>query len=74
MKISQRAGKDYMKEALNVAIGSSLPKFHVALFQAFLKADSENLAKLTAAFPEEAALFNRWKQFGMDTSSNEIVI
>jgi hypothetical protein len=60
-----------MKRFLNEAIGAPHMSFYVALFKAIRRADPENLAKLKSVFPDEVALYERWKTFGMDISGPE---
>ncbi len=51
-----------------------LDNFNVTLFRAMKKADKDNLLALEKAFPEHYKVFDGWKRFGLDYTSQDLVI
>jgi hypothetical protein len=52
----------------------TVKSFHECLFLAFLRADEENFKKLESVFQNEARTFSAWRSYGIDLSSEEVVI
>lgn len=48
--------------------------FHVLLFNLFMKAYPDNYEKLKSMYPQEAMEFEKYKQFGIDPSNEEISV
>lgn len=48
--------------------------FDCCLFRLMKRADKDNLKALQYAFPNHYQIFHGWKEFGIDYSSNEVVL